>query len=96
MRRTTKLLICNLFLAAIVYSATSLPSFVFAVSSVSAQTQIEFKRDIEPILAQSCYQCHGAKKAAGQLRLDVKALALKGGISGAAIIPGNRDRKSVV
>ncbi len=52
------------------------------------QGKIDFRRDIEPILTQSCQQCHGAKKAAGRLRLDVKAAALRGGVSGAAMVPG--------
>src|SRR5437867_4090242 len=51
--------------------------------------KIDFKRDIEPIFASACLQCHGAKKAAGQLRLDNKSLAMKGGISGAVILPGS-------
>jgi hypothetical protein len=54
----------------------------------AAQNRIDFKRDIEPIFAQTCYQCHGSKKALGQLRLDVKRLAMKGGISGPSIIAG--------
>ncbi len=83
MRRAIKLLFTSLFLTAAVVSLISL--FPFA----SAKTQIDFKRDIEPIFAASCYQCHGAKKAAGQLRLDGKAAAMKGGFSGAVIQPGN-------
>jgi mono/diheme cytochrome c family protein len=58
--------------------------------AVQAQTApVDFARDIEPIFQQSCNACHGAKKASGQLRLDVKALALKGGLSGALLVPGN-------
>ncbi len=83
MRRAIKLIVTGLFLVIAGCAATSLLSFA------SAQTQIEFKRDIEPIFAASCSQCHGPKKAAGQLRLDVKAAAMKGGISGAVILPGN-------
>src|SRR5262245_36254936 len=63
--------------------------FVLALSQVEAQQSLDFKRDIQPIFAARCYQCHSAKKASGQLRLDAKTLALKGGISGASIIPGN-------
>src|SRR5262245_10196111 len=51
-------------------------------SSRSAQ-QIDFTRDIQPIFAQACYQCHGAKKAMAQLRLDSSKTALK------VINPGN-------
>jgi uncharacterized protein DUF1553/uncharacterized protein DUF1549/cytochrome c len=63
--------------------------FFMALSQVEAQQALDFKRDIQPIFADRCYQCHSAKKASGQLRLDAKTLAMKGGISGASIIPGN-------
>ncbi|MBS1791161.1 MAG: PSD1 domain-containing protein [Acidobacteria bacterium] len=57
--------------------------------AVLTQGKVDFYRDIEPIFAASCYQCHSAKKASGQLRLDAKTAAMKGGLSGAAIVPGN-------
>lgn len=44
----------------------------------------------QPILAQHCYECHGPEKQKNELRLDVRAAALKGGKSGKpAIVPGN-------
>ncbi len=61
-----------------------------------SQAKVNFLRDIQPILAASCYKCHGGDKASGQLKLDVKALAMKGGISGAVIAPGsNKDSRIV-
>jgi hypothetical protein len=55
----------------------------------SAQARrVDFRRDIEPILRSNCYQCHDAKKSSARLRLDAKEPAMKGGISGAVIIPG--------
>src|SRR5574341_1484450 len=86
MRRTVKCLVCALFFAAVAGCAP----FLLPTSSAQTKTQrqIDFKRQIEPIFAHSCYQCHSAKKAMGQLRLDDQALAMKGGISGPSIIPG--------
>ena len=74
--------------------------FAFAIAGVlwpnrmsahltNAQTKVDFRRDIQPIFETNCNSCHNAKKAAGQLRLDLKALALKGGISGAVVVPGD-------
>jgi hypothetical protein len=57
--------------------------------------RVDFRREVEPLLEQACRQCHGVKKAAGQLRLDVKAAAFRGGISGALIVPG-RGRESLL
>ncbi|MCI0664262.1 MAG: PSD1 and planctomycete cytochrome C domain-containing protein, partial [Acidobacteria bacterium] len=61
---------------------------VLDLSRAGAQQKIDFQRDIQPIFANRCYQCHSDKKASGQLRLDTKNLAMKGGISGASIIAG--------
>ncbi|MGE0101212.1 MAG: PSD1 and planctomycete cytochrome C domain-containing protein [Blastocatellales bacterium] len=65
----------------------SLSSVIGAVSTGS-QSRVDFRRDIEPILAAHCYKCHGGGKASGQLKLDSRATAMKGGISGTVIVPG--------
>jgi mono/diheme cytochrome c family protein len=52
-------------------------------------TAPDFVQDIKPILAASCVKCHGAEKQKGGLRLDAKALAMKGGTTGVAIKPGD-------
>ncbi|HEU0185369.1 MAG TPA: c-type cytochrome domain-containing protein [Blastocatellia bacterium] len=59
----------------------------------SSQAKVDFLRDIQPIFAASCYKRHGAAKGAGQLKLDVKALAMKGGLSGAVISPGSSKKR---
>ncbi len=53
-----------------------------------ADHPVDFAKDVKPLLERSCYKCHGAEKQKGKLRLDLKAPALKGGSSGAAIVPG--------
>ena len=79
MSRNFKLTICVLMISTLALATGYLPP---------AQA-IDFNRDIQPIFTAHCISCHSAKKAAGQLRLDNKAAALKGGISGAIILPGN-------
>jgi mono/diheme cytochrome c family protein len=54
-----------------------------------APAPIDFVRDIEPLLKEHCVACHGDRKQKGQLRLDSKTLALRGGVSGKTILPGN-------
>jgi len=50
--------------------------------------QVDFLKDIQPIFANTCYECHGAEKQKGGLRLDQKTAALKGGDTGALLIAG--------
>ncbi|MBK9166806.1 MAG: PSD1 domain-containing protein [Bryobacterales bacterium] len=58
--------------------------------ALPAQTA-DFVRDVQPLLASSCYGCHGAKAQMGGLRLDAKALAFAGGVAGKSIVPGDPD-----
>lgn len=53
-----------------------------------AEAKVDFKTQVWPILDKSCIRCHDAKKKKGDLRLDTKAHAMKGGESGPAIVPG--------
>jgi hypothetical protein len=54
--------------------------------AAAAQT-VEFVRDIQPILAASCYDCHGPDMQEAGLRLDVRKKALGGADSGPVIVP---------
>jgi hypothetical protein len=65
-------------------------------ASASAASPVDFVRDVQPILEQHCYECHGPSKARGSLRLHTRAGALKGGISGPIIQPGNSDASLIV
>src|SRR5436190_16359576 len=52
---------------------------------------IFFETKIRPVLVESCLECHGDKKQKGGLRLDSKEHLLKGGSSGAAVVPGKAN-----
>jgi mono/diheme cytochrome c family protein len=57
---------------------------------------VDFVRDIQPLFKEHCNACHGEKKQKGQLRLDSKPLALKGGLSGKTIVPGNAQESRLI
>jgi Protein of unknown function (DUF1553)/Protein of unknown function (DUF1549)/Planctomycete cytochrome C len=51
---------------------------------------IDYDKDVRPILETRCYSCHGPKKQKADLRLDEKAVAVRGGSDGLkAIRPGH-------
>ena len=54
-----------------------------------AAGDIDFTRDIQPLLAEKCFQCHGDGKAMGGLRLHTRADLLRGGDKGPVVELGN-------
>ncbi len=62
---------------------------VFMVIGASlGWAQVDFSRDVQPVLRKNCYACHGPGMQQSGFRLDDAAAALRGGYSGAAIVPG--------
>src|SRR5205823_6627514 len=58
---------------------------------------VDFFRDVQPILEARCASCHRGAKAQGALRLESLQLAQKGGESyGPAIVPGNPEASALL
>ncbi|MCH2598331.1 MAG: PSD1 and planctomycete cytochrome C domain-containing protein [Pirellulales bacterium] len=72
---------------------TSIITLTLLISSVGQAQTVDFKRDIQPILENRCWDCHSADAQEGDLRLDQRLGMLRGGGSGiAAIVPGKPDQ----
>ena len=56
-----------------------------------AQESVSFTRDIQPILQNSCWKCHGEAMQLSKLDLRTLEGALKGGEKGASIVPGKAE-----
>ena len=55
-----------------------------------------FEREVRPVLVHNCQECHGAKKQHASLALTSRDAVLKGGDSGAAIVPGKPDESILI
>ena len=63
----------------------------------AAAAPIDFVREVQPIFAKHCTECHGEKKQKSGLRLDVKEAALKGGDNeGPNVLPGKAKESSLI
>ena len=77
----------------------SLLGLVWLLSSQTVFAEVDYLRDVQPILAEHCWHCHGtdADDRKAGLRLDQSEGSLKGGESGsAAIVPGHPDESELI
>ena len=75
-RVVVRVLACQLTLAAL-------------LGGVGQGGQIDYLRQVKPLLRKHCYACHGALRQRGGLRLDTVPSARRGGESGPAIVGGD-------
>ena len=80
------LLLAALLLAALLLAAT--------VSRCMAKDEpaVDFRSTIQPILESACVRCHDEKTPEGELRLDSREAAIKGGENGTSLVPGKPEK----
>lgn len=61
---------------------------ISAVLGSLSLSAADLSSDAWQVLEQNCFKCHGPSRAENNLRLDVRADALKGGDHGPALVPG--------
>src|SRR5215831_3911175 len=75
---------------------TILPAVLLAMA---CSAQVRFNRDIRPIMAETCFRCHGPDRNARMagMRLDIRDEALKATASGIVpIVPGDPERSAII
>jgi hypothetical protein len=70
---------------------------VFGITHIGyTATAPEYLRQIKPILREHCFTCHGSLQQEAGLRLDTVASMVRGGESGAAIVPGHAAKSILI
>src|SRR5262245_1815102 len=57
---------------------------------------VDYARQVQPILHQRCAQCHGEESPQGGLNLLTRAAILKGGKNGSAVVPGSSQTSLLI
>jgi len=72
---------------------------LFFLAGAPAHAEVRFNRDIRPIMAETCFRCHGPDKSSRMagMRLDIRDEALKPTQRGTVpIVPGDPDKSEIV
>ncbi|SFC10073.1 DUF1549 domain-containing protein [Spirosoma endophyticum] len=83
-------------------NAPGLSGSNFAFASMGSNGQLTTKQiqdltvEVRSILAHNCYSCHSATKTKGDLRLDQKALVMKGGKHGFILKAGHPEASEII
>jgi len=65
-------------------------------STVSEPSQVEFERDVLPILTRSCFECHDRDNKKGGLQLDGRQTLLEGSKYGAVVVVGRSHQSKLI
>ena len=73
------------------------PGLYWLLISFSSTAEVDFSRDIQPILSEHCINCHGNEKPKGGLEMTTREGMLKELKSGErAIIPGKPGQSELL
>jgi hypothetical protein len=67
-----------------------------AWQGAAAAGNIDYVRQVKPVLAAHCYACHGALQQKGGLRVDTARSVREGGSHGPVIVPGDSGASRLV
>src|SRR5271166_2764481 len=68
---------------------------VLPLGAAPVHADVDFVKDIQPVIEKSCIRCHSGPKPKGGLSLETKAGLLKGGIEGPVVMPGKSADSSL-
>jgi ankyrin repeat protein/mono/diheme cytochrome c family protein len=82
-------------LVLVVFAALALAAAQTKLPAAAAR-KVDYKQDIQPLLAQKCYSCHGPEVQQAGLRLDLRQNALRGGDYGPVIKIGDSASSKLI
>ncbi|MEZ5940803.1 MAG: PSD1 and planctomycete cytochrome C domain-containing protein [Planctomycetaceae bacterium] len=68
------------------FAAFSVAAIVVLVASVADADDVDYLKEVKPVLRERCFACHGGLKQEGDLRLDTAEFIRQGAAGGDAIL----------
>jgi ankyrin repeat protein len=84
------------FFAGVLCAATATLGFSQSKLPPAATIKVDYEKDIQPLLAQKCYSCHGEEAQQSGLRLDRRQNAFRGGDYGPVIVVGDSAKSKLI
>src|SRR5437879_2675391 len=67
-----------------------------AAAAPPVPKQVDYLRDVKPILQSHCYACHGHGSRLGGFQIDSREGILQGGQTHPAVVPGHSERSLLI
>ena len=79
-------------------TAAAIALFAFSFVSLQAADEppVDFVKQIKPILAERCVECHNSETIFGELNLQNRELAFRKRSTGPVIVPGAPERSLIM
>jgi hypothetical protein len=74
----------------------AVPSLAAETAKLAAVAPVSFAKDVLPIFAHRCYECHGNGKRKGDLDMTSRDAVIKGGKDGPAIVVGKSAESELI
>ena len=84
------------FFATALCAASATLAFSQSKLPPAATVKVDYEKDVQPLLAQKCYSCHGETAQQSGLRLDRRQAAFRGGDYGPVIIVGDSAKSKLI
>lgn len=95
MQRSVRFAVVSLSFAGLAATAAFWHAAPVAAAPDPASPEF-YTQNVQPILQQNCYRCHGGLNHRGGLKLDTQAGMMHGGKDGAILVPGHPEQSLLI
>lgn len=69
---------------------------IISLQAADSAADVDYLKQVKPLLTAKCVACHGGLRQKGKLRLDTAKYIAQGGESGLAIVVGDSHKSTLI